>query len=180
MKKNLVKNQGIGLALTTLLSLTSCATNRTHKTEHESMPDREQSAKVAHSQSEVGSVGTRAPAMYGRVIHFEDLVRQYGSVGNALNAVRQAPMAVIDFFAEWCGPCRQLAPVFEAVAAQYPTVMFVKINTEKYDKISSEYRVRGIPNLTFLRNGARVGQVVGSRSQDALAQEVRNIFQITA
>ena len=69
---------------------------------------------------------------------------------------------VVDFWAEWCAPCRALTPVLEKVAGEFNgQVKVVKCNVDDNQDIAIKYGVRGIPNLIFFRNGQVVGQAVG-------------------
>lgn len=60
-------------------------------------------------------------------------------------------MVVIDFWAQWCGPCQSFAPVFEEVSEQYPDVVFAKVDTEKESKLAEDFQVRSIPLVMVLR-----------------------------
>lgn len=79
---------------------------------------------------------------------------------------------LVDFYADWCGPCRAAAPVVEAIAEEYAgRVKTVKVDVDKDSKYALENGVRGIPNFTVFRGGQRVGQVVGFG--DTLAKSIR-------
>ena len=72
-------------------------------------------------------------------------------------------LTVVDFWAEWCGPCKAIAPVLEQVAAQRAdTVRIVKVNADEHPRIGMRYGVRGIPTLLFFRGGEVVDRIVGS------------------
>ena len=58
---------------------------------------------------------------------------------------------IIDFWAPWCGPCRAFAPTFEAVAEEFPDVVFAKINTEAEPELGNAFNVRSIPTLMVFR-----------------------------
>lgn len=60
-------------------------------------------------------------------------------------------MVIFDFWAEWCGPCKQFGPIFEEVAAKNPDIVFAKVNVEEEQELAGMFQVRSIPTLAFMR-----------------------------
>ena len=70
---------------------------------------------------------------------------------------------VVDFWADWCGPCHMMAPSFEAAArALEPKMRFLKLDTEAEPQVAARYNIRGIPNLIVFRHGKIVAQQAGA------------------
>jgi thioredoxin 1 len=77
----------------------------------------------------------------------------------------------VDFWAEWCTPCRMLGPTFEKLAGKYGNeITFAKINVDELPDVAGKYAVRSIPTLLLLRQGNVLEQVIGTRSYDELAR----------
>lgn len=84
--------------------------------------------------------------------------------------VLNAPGTVlVDFNADWCGPCRMLAPVVEALSEELPDVKFVSVNVDDEDILAEDYDVSSIPCLVVFRNGEEVRRSVGAASKDEIA-----------
>jgi thioredoxin 1 len=78
---------------------------------------------------------------------------------------------LVDFWAEWCAPCRMLGPTFEKLAEKYRNeITFAKVNVDELPDVAGKYSVRSIPTLLLLRQGSVLEQVVGTRSYDELAR----------
>lgn len=77
---------------------------------------------------------------------------------------------MIDLWAEWCGPCRAMAPHFQHAAAQFDHVIFAKIDTEKNPRLSQAFNIRSIPTLVLMNKTTEVSRISGSlKSQDIQA-----------
>ena len=84
---------------------------------------------------------------------------------------------VIDFWAEWCGPCRMIAPIVDELAAEYgEQVSICKCDVEENDEITVKYGVRNIPTIIFLKNGELVDKQVGACSKDALKEKIEKLL----
>jgi len=78
---------------------------------------------------------------------------------------------LVDFWAEWCAPCRMLAPTFEKLAERYGSkINFAKVNVDALPELAERFGVRSIPTLVLLRNGNVVERLVGLRSYAELAR----------
>lgn len=77
---------------------------------------------------------------------------------------------LVDFWAEWCGPCRRLAPTIEALAEEYATrARVVKLNVDVGPVSAKRYGIQGIPTLILFRDGAEKERIVGAASQEAIS-----------
>ena len=76
---------------------------------------------------------------------------------------------LVDFWADWCGPCKMMAPIFQQVAAEMGTrVRFVKVDTEANSQVSMRHHIKGIPSLILFKNGAEIARTSGAMEAHAL------------
>ena len=80
--------------------------------------------------------------------------------------------AVVDFWADWCGPCRMFSPIIEQLAKEHPELTVGKINVDENPELAEKYRVMGIPTLLVFRNGQVTATSVGVKPKRALEEMV--------
>ena len=145
----------LSVTLASIVTLTSCTTESSKK------PVETESRSEKH----------------GKVIHFEELVALRAPQGerggeNAIDVLNQTlkenPKVVLDFYAEWCGPCQKLTPIFEKLATRHTDVLFIKINVETFDSVREKFGVKSLPTLMFYKNGDRKEKITGFKSESDL------------
>jgi thioredoxin 1 len=75
---------------------------------------------------------------------------------------------LVDFYADWCGPCRRIAPVLDELAAEHPQAKIVKVNVDNSPQLAATYGINSIPNLMVFQQGQVVDQQVGLASKEEL------------
>jgi thioredoxin 1 len=88
---------------------------------------------------------------------------------------------VLDFWAEWCPPCRALAPTFEELAERYKgSVKFVKLNVDDNQQVPQRFGIKGIPTLVFFDGGHEAERIVGAAGKESLARIVDRYVKVAA
>lgn len=82
-------------------------------------------------------------------------------------------VVLVDFFADWCGPCKMLAPILEQLSAKLPNVFIGKVNIDQSSELASRFHVTSIPTLVVLKNGQEVDRSMGLKDENAIIQMVQ-------
>jgi len=77
---------------------------------------------------------------------------------------------IVDFWADWCGPCKAMAPTFTKVAAESTDLLFAKVDTQHAEKTSTQARIRSIPTLIFFHKGEEIERISGALNEHQLKQ----------
>jgi len=84
---------------------------------------------------------------------------------------------VVDFWAEWCGPCKMISPVVDELATEYEGKVIVgKVNVDENEELPVEYGIRSIPTLLFFKGGQLVDKHVGAASKDLLEGKIKALL----
>lgn len=85
---------------------------------------------------------------------------------------------LVDFWAEWCGPCLQVAPILEELSEAYAgRVVIAKLNSDENPQVTAAYGITSIPTLNIYRRGELIKQVVGARPKPALVAEIESVLE---
>jgi thioredoxin 1 len=84
---------------------------------------------------------------------------------------------LVDFWAEWCGPCKMIGPVVEELASEYDGKAIIgKLNVDNNPEVTTRYKVSSIPTLLFFKNGVQVDKQIGVTPKSVLAQKLNSII----
>jgi thioredoxin 1 len=84
---------------------------------------------------------------------------------------------LVDFWAEWCGPCKQLAPRIEELAEEYDgQVKFVKVDVDDNQELAGQFGIRSIPSLLLFDEGEKVDQIVGSVPKEQIEEKLEEVL----
>ena len=106
------------------------------------------------------------PSLVDRIYSAEEL--------QALLDSPELTVLVVEFYADWCNPCREVAPILESIAKEAPPqVKIVKMNIDQNRSLANRYRVRGIPTVVFIRDHQMVGSLLGVQSKRKYLDMIR-------
>ena len=87
--------------------------------------------------------------------------------------VEAAPLAMVDFWADWCGPCRMLSPIIEEIAGEHPEIKVGKINVDEEPDLAQAYQIMSIPALLVIKNGKIVASSVGVQPKGTILKMIQ-------
>jgi len=94
---------------------------------------------------------------------------------NFKDTIENGGIVFIDWWAEWCGPCKAFAPVYQRVAAANPDITFAKIDTDKEQELATAFSIRSIPTLMIFRDGIPLFAQPGALPQESLEELVQKV-----
>lgn len=84
---------------------------------------------------------------------------------------------VVDMYADWCGPCKMMAPILEELSETMTDIKFCKLNVDKAPNIAAQFRVMSIPTFLFFKDGALAGSAVGGMDEEGLEEEINRALK---
>jgi thioredoxin 1 len=83
---------------------------------------------------------------------------------------------IIDFYADWCGPCKMVGPILDELSTEYPGIDFYKVDTEVENELAAAFNIRSIPSILFIPVGALPQMAMGAQPKEAFKRAIQSIL----
>jgi thioredoxin 1 len=105
------------------------------------------------------------------------LIQQTSDASFENDLLKSNKLVLVDFWAEWCGPCKLLAPTLEKIAEKFQGKLSVlKLEVDQNPNVAVRYQIKGIPTIIFFRSGTMVDQIVGNQPYNVLEVKIENLL----
>ena len=93
------------------------------------------------------------------------------------DVINSDKIVLVDFWAEWCGPCRMVSPILDEIGAEYADKLeIVKVNVDEEPHLAAEYQITGIPAMKVFQNGKIIREMVGAKPKAALLSDLEGLI----
>jgi thioredoxin 1 len=92
--------------------------------------------------------------------------------------IQEKGVTIVDFWAEWCGPCHMIAPILEEMGEERPELKILKVDVDKNSALAEDFGIQSIPTLLIFKNKELVDRVVGAMHKTALLMEISKHFEV--
>ena len=120
--------------------------------------------------SEMATKGTHE----NNIIYLHEYQTRFGSSQEAFRSLVNRGNVVVDFYADWCPPCKKLGGTIEQIASNFSDITFLKVNVDHCKEVSTG--IRSIPVLAFYKNGQEVKRVTGAQTKNELIKLLQTIY----
>lgn len=103
------------------------------------------------------------------------MATEFLTYDNFIDTLETNDILLIDFYADWCGPCKMFGPIFERTSEKYPDIKFAKVDTEAEQQLAAEFGVRSIPSLAVFREKVLVFMQPGALPEEALVDIIDQV-----
>jgi thioredoxin 1 len=99
-------------------------------------------------------------------------VSSVGALDFESEVLKSDKLVIADFWAEWCGPCKAIAPLLDEIAKEQPKVKILKVNVDEEQQLAQQYGIYNIPTLLFFKGGKVVETVMGTQPKKVLVEKI--------
>ena len=103
------------------------------------------------------------------------MVKQLTNEEFEKNVKSSDKLVFVDFYADWCGPCRMMAPIVEEISEEVDSVDFYKVNCDDEQELASKYEVMTIPTLLILKKGEQIKEFIGVTDKEEIIEELNSL-----
>ncbi len=101
------------------------------------------------------------------------MIKKLNSENFTNEVINNSGKVLVDFYADWCGPCRMLAPVIDEIAQENDDILVGKVNVDEYSDLAISFGIVSIPTLIVMKNGEAVGKLIGVRPKEEILSLIK-------